>query len=149
MTTPKESAVLQQMKNKEQQKEEEKRQLNMTIEEQISQMGQQFSEQDAANVILTSMVGKKLIQRMKLVNDEKRNLLKKMDVMMKTSKMREKQLAVNIEGSLKESQKKMIDEFFAMMKIELKATCDQARAIRQESVLRDATEKKLVTLVMV
>jgi hypothetical protein len=44
--------------------------------------------------------------------------------------MREKQLSINIEGSLKESQKKMIEEFFAMMKLEIKTTCDQARAIR-------------------
>jgi hypothetical protein len=42
----------------------------------------------------------------------------------------------------------MIDEFFAMMKVEIKTTCDQARAIRQESVLRDAQEKKLINVVM-
>jgi hypothetical protein len=40
---------------------------------------------------------------MKLLQDEKRNLLKKIDVMLKTQKMKEKQLAINIEGSLKES----------------------------------------------
>jgi hypothetical protein len=85
---------------------------------------------------------------MKLVVDEKRNLLKKIDVMIKTQKMREKQLAINIEGSLKESQKKMIEEFFAMMKLEIKTTCDQARAIRQESVTRDATEKRLIGVIL-
>jgi|LauGreDrversion4_2_1035121.scaffolds.fasta_scaffold404613_1 hypothetical protein len=61
---------------------------------------------------------------MKLILDEKRNLVKKIDVMLKTQKMKEKQLAINIEGSLKESQKKMIEEFFAMMKLEIKTTCD-------------------------
>ena len=48
-------------------------------------------------------MGKKLIQKMKTIVDEKRNLVKKIDVMIKTSKMREKQLALNIETSMKES----------------------------------------------
>ena len=61
---------------------------------------------------------------MKLILDEKRNLVKKIDVMLKTQKMKEKQLAINIEATLKESQKKMIEEFFAMMKLEIKTTCD-------------------------
>ncbi len=85
---------------------------------------------------------------MKLVMDEKRNLVKKIDVMMKTQRMKEKQLAINIEGSLKESQKRMIEEFFAMMKLEIKTTCDQARSIRQESLSREATEKRLITVIL-
>jgi hypothetical protein len=71
---------------------------------------------------------------MKSIIDEKRNLVKKMDVMIKTSKMREKQLALNIETSLKESQRKMIEDFFSMMKLEIKTTCEQARDIRKENV---------------
>jgi hypothetical protein len=39
---------------------------------------------------------------MKFLLDEKKNLVKKIDVMMKTSKIREKQLAVNIESKIKE-----------------------------------------------
>lgn len=69
-------------------------------------------------------MGKKLIQKMKSMVDEKRNLVKKIDVMMKTAKMREKQLALNIETSMKESQRRMIEDFFHMMKIEIKNTCE-------------------------
>ncbi len=34
------------------------------------------------------------------------------------------------------------------MKIEIKNTCEQARDIRKESVQRDATERKLVNVIM-
>lgn len=80
--------------------------------------------------------------------DEKKNLTKKIDVMMKTARMREKQLAVNIEGRIKEQQKRMIEDFFSIMKMEIQTTCDQARAIRKENVQRDATEKKLIAVIM-
>lgn len=85
---------------------------------------------------------------MKFLMDEKKNLIKKIDVMMKTAKMREKQLAVNIESRIKEQQKRMIEEFFTIMKAEIQTTCDQARAIRKENVQRDATEKKLVSIIL-
>lgn len=55
-----------------------------------------------ANIILNTTVGKKLINRMKFITDEKKNLIKKIDVMVKTAKMREKQLAVNIESKIKD-----------------------------------------------
>jgi hypothetical protein len=85
---------------------------------------------------------------MKTMVDEKRNLVKKIDVMLKTAKMRERQLALNIETNMKESQRRMIEDFFHMMKIEIKNTCEQARDIRKESVQRDATERKLVNIIM-
>jgi hypothetical protein len=85
---------------------------------------------------------------MKTVLDEKRNLVKKIDVMLKTAKMREKQLALNIETDMKESQRRLIENFFHMMKIEIKNTCEQARDIRKENIQRDATEKKLVNVIM-
>lgn len=62
--------------------------------------------------------------RMKNHVDEKKNLTKKIDVMMKTARMREKQLAVNIEGRIKEQQKRMIEDFFSIMKMEIQTTCD-------------------------
>jgi hypothetical protein len=68
--------------------------------------------------------------KIKLLLDEKRNLIKKIDVMMKTSRIREKQLAMNIEGRIKEQQKKLIEDFFHLMKQEIQYTCDQAREIR-------------------
>jgi len=40
---------------------------------------------------------------MKQLIDDKRNMVKKIDVMMKTAKLREKQLAVNIEANIKET----------------------------------------------
>jgi hypothetical protein len=40
---------------------------------------------------------------LKQLIDDKRNLVKKIDVMMKTAKLREKQLAVNIEANMKET----------------------------------------------
>jgi hypothetical protein len=49
---------------------------------------------------------------------------------------------------MKESQRRMIEDFFHMMKIEIKNTCEQARDIRKESVQRDATERKLVNIIM-
>jgi hypothetical protein len=61
---------------------------------------------------------------MKTMVDEKRNLVKKIDVMLKTAKMRERQLALNIETNMKESQRRMIEDFFHMMKIEIKNTCE-------------------------
>ncbi len=64
---------------------------------------------NAANYIIQNPVGKKLVQKMKTIVDEKRNLVKKIDVMLKTAKMREKQLALNIETSMKESQRRMIE----------------------------------------
>ncbi len=64
---------------------------------------------NAANYIIQNPVGKKLVQKMKTMVDEKRNLVKKIDVMLKTAKMREKQLALNIETSMKESQRRMIE----------------------------------------
>lgn len=85
---------------------------------------------------------------MKTVLDEKRNLVKKIDVMLKTAKMREKQLALNIETDMKESQRRLIENFFHMMKIEIKNTCEQARDIRKENIQRDGTEKKLVNVIM-
>jgi len=85
---------------------------------------------------------------MKTVLDEKRNLVKKIDVMLKTAKMREKQLALNIETDMKESQRRLIENFFHMMKIEIKNTCEQARDIRKENIQRAATEKKLVNVIM-
>jgi|LauGreDrversion4_2_1035121.scaffolds.fasta_scaffold1245414_1 hypothetical protein len=45
---------------------------------------------NAANYIIQNPVGKKLIQKMKTIIDEKRNLVKKIDVMLKTAKMRER-----------------------------------------------------------
>ena len=39
---------------------------------------------------------------MKFMADEKKNLVKKVDILHKTSRMREKQLAVNIESKIKE-----------------------------------------------
>ena len=42
----------------------------------------------------------------------------------------------------------MIEDFFHMMKIEIKNTCEQARDIRKENVQRDATERKLVNIIM-
>lgn len=42
----------------------------------------------------------------------------------------------------------MIEDFFHMMKIEIKNTCEQARDIRKENVQRDATERKLVNVIM-
>lgn len=68
--------------------------------------------------------------------------------MLKTAKMREKQLALNIETDMKESQRRLIENFFHMMKIEIKNTCEQARDIRKENIQRDATEKKLVNVIM-
>ena len=85
---------------------------------------------------------------MKTIVDEKRNLVKKIDVMIKTAKMRERQLALNIETNMKESQRRMIEDFFHMMKIEIKNTCEQARDIRKENVQRDGTERKLVNIIM-
>lgn len=38
---------------------------------------------------------------------------------MKTSRIREKQLAVNIEGRIKEQQKRLIENFFGIMKMEI------------------------------
>ncbi len=75
----------------------------MTVEEQVSAIGSQLNDINAANYIIQNPVGKKVIQKMKTIVDEKRNLVKKIDVMLKTSKMREKQLALNIETSMKES----------------------------------------------
>jgi len=49
-----------------------------------------LNDVNAANYIMQNPVGKKLIQKMKLITDEKRNLVKKIDVMLKTAKMREK-----------------------------------------------------------
>ena len=121
----------------------------MTIEEQVSAIGSQMNDLNAANYIINNPVGKKLIQKMKTIVDEKRNLVKKIDVMLKTSKMREKQLALNIETNMKESQRKMIEDFFHMMKIEIKNTCEQAREIRKENIQRDGTERKLVNIIMV
>jgi hypothetical protein len=65
-------------------------------------LGEQYQDVPTANLILSSTVGKKLIMRMKNQIDEKKNLTKKIDVMMKTARMREKQLAVNIESRIKE-----------------------------------------------
>lgn len=79
---------------------------------------------NAANYIIKNPVGKKLVQKMKTVVDEKRNLVKKIGVMVKTAKLRERQLALNIETSMKESQRIMIENFFHMMKIEIKNTCE-------------------------
>ncbi len=45
---------------------------------------------NAANYIIQNPVGKKLVQKMKTMVDEKRNLVKKIDVMLKTAKMWEK-----------------------------------------------------------
>lgn len=42
----------------------------------------------------------------------------------------------------------MIEDFFHMMKIEIKNTCEQARDIRKENVQRDGTERKLVNIIM-
>ena len=42
----------------------------------------------------------------------------------------------------------MLEEFFAIMKMEISATTDQARAIRKENVQRDGTEKKLVQVIL-
>lgn len=75
-------------------------------------MGEQYQDISTANLILGSTVGKKLIMRMKNHVDEKKNLTKKIDVMMKTARMREKQLAVNIESRIKDQQKRMIEDFF-------------------------------------
>jgi len=41
----------------------------------------------------------------------------------------------------------MIEDFFHMMKIEIKNTCEQAREIRRENIQRDATERKLVNII--
>ena len=120
----------------------------MTVEEQVTALGSQLNDMNAANYIIQNPVGKKLIQKMKTMVDEKRNLVKKIDVMLKTAKMRERQLALNIETNMKESQRRMIEDFFHMMKIEIKNTCEQARDIRKESVQRDATERKLVNIIM-
>jgi len=49
---------------------------------------------------------------------------------------------------MKESQRRMIEDFFHMMKIEIKNTCEQARDIRKENVQRDGTERKLVNIIM-
>ncbi len=58
------------------------------------------------------------------MTDEKKNLIKKIDVMMKTARMREKQLAINIESRIKEQQRKLIEEFFSVMKLEIETTCE-------------------------
>lgn len=86
--------------------------------------------------------------KVKQAFEERKNLNKKIDVMLKTARMREKQLAANIESKIKAQQRKMIEQVFQIMKHEISLTCEQARAIRREYVQRDAAERKLVGIIM-
>ena len=45
--------------------------------------------------------------------------MKKIEIMLKTARMRERQLAINIENKIKDQQKRMIEDFFLIMKDEI------------------------------
>lgn len=121
---------------------------SLPLEEQVYELGQDYNDPDTAENIVSSLVGKKILQMMKAKFEENNNNKKKIDIMQRTANIRRKGLAVTIEGKIKEKQKKMIEGFFTIMKNEIASTCDQARAIRKENMKRDAAERKLIAIIM-
>lgn len=75
---------------------------SLPLEEQVYELGQDYKDPHTAHSIVTSALGKKILQMLKAKVEENNNNKKKIDIMQRTANIRRKALAVTIESKIKE-----------------------------------------------
>lgn len=93
------------------------------------------------------MVGKRIMLKMRQMEDEKDKLNQRLKNMRKAIVVEKKQVAVQMEGQLREYYKSVLDGFVQSAKREIMMTFEQASSLRIDLIQRDKILNKLSQII--
>ncbi|CDW76163.1 UNKNOWN [Stylonychia lemnae] len=117
------------------------------VENFLNDLGKKYDDFDTVRRLQQTLVGKRVMLKIKQLEDEKLRAYKKIEMVKKGVIIEKKNIAVQMENKMRDFYRSIIEKFVDLVQKEVQLTFDQTTFLRQDLIQRDKILNKLSQII--